>query len=849
MAIQFPQDQNAGRFIDGQQDQQASADEGMEFEMPTDDADVEELPDGSAIVRMETTGPMEDGDFYANLADELDPYDLNKIAMRYMDLVENDKKSREERDKKYEEGLKRTGLGNDAPGGATFMGASKVVHPVMAEACVDFASRAIKEMFPPDGPTRTKILGDVDEEKIQKAERKRDYMNWQLTEQIEEFRDEQEQLLTQLPLGGSQYMKLWYDEKKKRPCAEFMPIDNILLPFAAANFYTAQRVTEMQTITEWEFKNRINSGLYRDIDLIRVSAEPEETHSEKANNKIEGRKFEDNEDGLRKVYHIYTWLELEDDPLTNGESAPYILMVDEHENECVGLYRNWEEGDETQTKLDWLVEFKFIPWRGAYAIGLPQLIGGLSAALTGSLRALLDSAHINNAATMLKLKGAKISGQSQQVDVTQVCEIEGAPGVDDIRKIAMPMPFNPPSAVLFQLLGWLDGAAKGVVTTAEEKIADVNSNTPVGTTQALIEQGAAVFSAIHARLHESQGRVLKILGRLNRWYLEEQRKGEIVADLDIRKEDFASNTDVIPVSDPHIFSETQRMAQSQAVMAIMEKNPDLFNRKVVIERFLKQIKVPGINELMIDVPAPEKRDAANENVAMMLGQSAFAYIEQDHLSHIQAHLEFYQDPIFGSNPSIMPIILPRMMEHIKQHLSLWYLNRMNGYVTKSLGRQPSDYDNPKITPMADKLFAGASQNVTLDTSKVFAKVVPIMQQMAQQMQQLKQTQTPPMTPEAQVLLQTSMAETQRLTAKDQAENQLAVQKLQNQQQIDGAKLEQNQNQFDSEQQLTAAMETEKNLTQERIESARLTRDAAKLQQEQVKTASMLQKEAQTYLGN
>ena len=848
MATQFPQDPNAGRFIDGLSDQQASDDEGMEFEMPTDDADVEELPDGSAIVRMETTGPMEDEDFYANLAEEISPFDLNKIALRYMDLVENDQKSREERDKKYEEGLKRTGLGNDAPGGATFMGASKVVHPVMAEACVDFASRAIKEMFPPDGPTRTKILGDVDEEKIQKAERKRDYMNWQLTEQIEEFRDEQEQLLTQLPLGGSQYMKLWYDEKKKRPCAEFMPIDNILLPFAAANFYTAQRVTEMQTLTEWEFKNRIRSGLYRDIDLIRVSAEPEETHAQKANNKIEGRKFEDNEDGLRKVYHIYTWLELEDDPLTGGESAPYILMIDEHENECIGLYRNWEEGDETQTKLDWLVEFKFIPWRGAYAIGLPQLIGGLSAALTGSLRALLDSAHINNAATMLKLKGAKISGQSQQVDVTQVCEIEGAPGVDDIRKIAMPMPFNPPSPVLFQLLGWLDGAAKGVVTTAEEKIADVNSNTPVGTTQALIEQGAAVFSAIHARLHESQGRVLKILGRLNRWYLEEQRKGEVVQDLDIRKEDFASNTDVIPVSDPHIFSETQRMAQSQAVMAIMEKNPDLFNRKVVIERFLKQIKVPAINELMIDVPSPEKRDSANENVAMMLGQAAFAYIEQDHLSHIQSHLEFYQDPIFGSNPTIQPIILPHMMEHIKQHLSLWYLNRMNGYVTKSLGRRPTDYDDPRITPMADKLYAGAAQNVTLDTAKVFAKVVPIMQQMAQQLQQLKKAQTPPMTPEAQVLLQTSMAETQRLTAKDQADQQLQGQKLQNQQQLDVAKLQQSQQQFDAEQQLEAAMETEKNLTQERIESARLTRDAAKLQQEQVKTATELQREAQTYLG-
>ena len=177
------------------------------------------------------------------------------------------------------------------------------------------------------------------------------------------------------------------------------------------------------------------------------------------------------------------------------------------------------------TKLDHVIEFKFIPWRGALAIGFPHLIGGLAAALTGSLRALLDSAHINNAATMLKLKGAKISGQSQTVEVTQIAEIEGAPGVDDIRKIAMPMPFNPPSQVLFNLLGWLTDAAKGVVTTSEEKIADITSNAPVGTTQALIEQGAAVFSSIHARLHHSQGRLLKVLGRINRWYLDDQRRG------------------------------------------------------------------------------------------------------------------------------------------------------------------------------------------------------------------------------------------------------------------------------------------------------------------------------------
>jgi hypothetical protein len=737
MATEFPIDPEFNRFVGGEQEE--TPDEPVEVELDLDESEIEELPDGSAIVRMEGKGPMEDEDFYQNLADGdvIDSLDLGSMALRYIQLVEKDKEARKQRDKQYEEGIRRTGLGNDAPGGANFNGASKVVHPVMAEACVDFAARAFKELFPPDGPTRTQILGDVDEEKVAIAERKRDFMNWQLTDQVEEFADEQEQMLTQLPLGGSQYLKLWYDDKKKRPCAQFLPIDNVLLPFAAGSFYTAQRVTEVDDISDYEFKRRIDSGMYRDVSFIRATMDPEPTGAQKATNKIEGKSENDNEDGIRRVYHIYTWLELEDDPITKGESAPYILMIDDLDSEVVGLYRNWEEGDDTMTKLDWIVEFKFIPWRGAYAVGLPHLIGGLSAAATGSLRALLDSAHINNAATLLKLKGAKVSGQSQQVEVTQVAEIEAAPGVDDVRKLAMPMPFNPPSPVLFELLGWLTSAAKGVVTTSEEKIADVNANAPVGTTQALIEQGAAVFSSIHARLHKSQGRVLKILQRINRWYLEDMRRGEVVEDLDIKRDDFARSTDVIPVSDPHIFSETQRMAQTQAVMTIMEKNPDLFNRKAVVMRFLKQIKVPQINELMPDTPAPEKQDAANENVAMTIGQTAYAYPEQDHLGHIQAHLDYAKDPVFGGSPLIAPNYIPKAMEHIKQHLALWYLNRMNGYVRKSLGEKPEEYALLADPKPIDQIIGVAAQHVVMDTEQTLAGIMPVIQQMVQTMQQFK----------------------------------------------------------------------------------------------------------------
>lgn len=846
MAQEFPIDPEFGRFIEPLT--QSEGDEGIEVEIDLDDTELTELPDGSVIVEMDTKGPMENEDFYQNLADsdEIDSLELSTIAMRYLELIDKDKKNREKRDEQYEEGIRRTGMGNDAPGGAQFQGASKVVHPVMAEACVDFASRAIKEMFPPDGPTRTKILGKADKEKVEIAERKRDFMNWQLTEQIEEFRDEQEQLMTQLPLGGSQYLKLWYDEKKRRPCAEFVPIDNILLPFSAANFYTSPRVTEIQDISEWEFKSRISSGLYKDIDYIKATSAPIETKPEKANNKVEGINPGENEDGVRRVYHIYTWLTLEEDKYSNGESAPYILMIDEFDNEVVGLYRNWEEGDDTMSKLDWIIEFKFIPWRGAYAIGLPHLIGGLAAALTGALRALLDTAHVNNSLTALKLKGSKVSGQSQNVEITQVTEIEAAPGVDDIRKVAMPLPFNPPSPVLFELLGWLDRAAKGVVTTAEEKIADITSQAPVGTTQALIEQGAAVFSSIHARMHDSQARVLKILSRINRWYLEDMRRGEVVEDLDIKREDFARVTDVIPVSDPHIFSETQRMAQTQAVMAIMDKNPDLFNRKVVIERFLKQIKVPGVNELMVDMPAPMKIDAANENVAMTIGQSAYAYPEQDHLAHLQTHLDYAKDPTLGGNPLIAPSYVPKVMEHCKQHIALWYLTRMTGYVQLSMGKKVDDYELLADPKNVDKLFAIAAQHVAMDSQETLQGILPIIQQM-QQLAKQYQPQ-PPMDASSKVLLDTSMAETQRRAKRDEAELTLQAKKDAQEAEERMAKLQQEYQLAMEEQQLKLAIATGDLELKERIETARITRDAAKLSHEQDKTVLSLIEKGGNY-GN
>lgn len=819
---------------------------GLEGDDKDLDEEVIELDDGSVIINYTPTeGPMKNPEFYANLAEEMDEDVLQALATEYLELIDVDRQAREERDKQYEEGLRRTGLGKDAPGGATFDGASKVVHPVMAESCVDFASSATRELLPSDGIVRSYIKGEVNKQREECADRKANFLNWQLTEQIAEYRDEMEVLFTQLPLGGSQYLKWRYDSEQRRPMTEWIPIDNVLLPYSTTNFYTSARVTEVQDITEDVFQQRVDQGIYRDIGNGYVDdLGPEEmTRSQKANNKIEGKdKPEKNVDGVRRVYEITCFLRLEDDPETDGRRAPYILTIDESTDEVLALYRNWSYGDEKLEKLDWYVEFKFIPWRGAYAIGLPHLIGGLSAALTGSLRALLDSAHISNSQTMLKLKGGRIGGQSDRIEPTQVMEIEGAPGVDDIRKIAMPMPFNAPSNVLFNLLGWLTDAAKGVVTTSEEKIGDMNANAPVGTTQALIEQGAKVFSAIHARLHRSQAKSLAILSRINHWYLEEMdnQSGE---EIEIR--DFANNNDIRPVSDPNIFSETQRLAQAQAILQLAQSAPQLYDLRQAHLRILKQMKIPNIEDILPNPDGVKEANPALENVSMAMGRPAAAYPDQDHLAHIKVHLTFAMDPNYGGSPIIGPSFAPHLLEHLKQHITLHYLQSMRNYVGQAAGGKDVLKLNEErpLDKESEQALAIACQMVAQDGQVEFQPIQPAISQIVQkvaQAQQAQMMQAANSDPTAQVIMKTQMAETERKTQESQAKMQLDVQRQQQEFQLKVAELQQKvqelqakyatQSQVDSQQNATTiALANINNAAKERV--AQITAGAQMDQQQ------------------
>ena len=749
--------------------------EGETVEMDMDaPLDVEDTEDGGAIVTLDEDVDQSDGDFYGNLAETLPEPELNKLGSEFIEMLARDKTSRSKRDEQYEEGIRRTGLGEDAPGGAQFQGASKVVHPLLTEVCVDFSARAIKELFPPQGPVRDFIPGSLTPDKVAKAKRKTTYMNWQLTTQSTEFRAELEQLLTQVPLGGAQYLKITWNEKKNRPEFLFVAIDDLLLPFAATNFYSAQRRSHVQYLTALDFAARVKTGMYRDIDVGSPGMEPERSIVDVANDEIEGRdETSYNEDGLRTVFEIYTFIDIEDD--TDGP-APYIISIDKTSGKVLSIYRNWDEADEDREELQWIVEFPFVPWRGAYPIGLPHMIGGISAAVTGSLRALMDSAHISNSATMIKLKGGSKGGQSLNIQPTQVEEIEGGINVDDVRKLAMPLPFNPPSPVLFQLLGFLVDAGKGVVRTSMEEVGDSNPNSPVGTTLARLEQGMVVYSAMHARLHNSMARVLSILHRLNGSYMDDAKEVEELGEEIAKRADFEGPMDVVPVSDPNIFSESQRFAQVQAVAQRAAALPQLYNARKVEERILETLKVPNAKDLLNPAVEPQNQNAVQENVVATMGKPIVAFPEQDHIAHLKTHLAYMTNPALGMSELIAPTYLPVMIGHLKEHIALWYAAETTELADMAAGESVSEaiqkIKDPKERQAIDRMLAEASQNVVLQAEGIFDSLPPVIKTASEMMKQF--APQPPMDPASQA----AAAETQRRQAADQAKMQLDGQKMQ-----------------------------------------------------------------------
>lgn len=766
------------------------------FEVLEDPNETEIVDDDGAFAddpgQREESAPPDEG-FYDNLAKFLPPYVRQQIVSDLHRKIDADKEARKQRDEQYEEGIKRTGMGKDAPGGADFAGASKVVHPMLTEASIDYQSRIIKEIWPPSGPVKPSVLGTVTKQKTDKAQRVTDHMNHQITNGIRGARATMEVTLAQVPLGGSQYIRQTWDHRLKGPSWQFAPVDKVLVPVNASDFISATRRTFIDTVDLVEFKNRVASGMYLNLELPAPSSSLSDvTRSEAASRRVEG--VEDpgmNLDEDRTLFETLTFLDVTDDMVQafghsgssdtekRGEMCPYLITFDETGNDMLSMYRAWEEGDPAREPIDVLYEFPFIPWRGAYAIGFPQLIGGLSAAATGALRGLLDAAHVNNVPSAIALKGSGSGGQTKIPNPGEIVEMDGAVETDDIRKRVMPMPYNPPSAVLFQLLGFLEQAGRSVVrTTLDETPQNSGTPVPVGTQLSRVEEGLTVFTAIHGRAHAAMDRLLRGLFRLNRLYLPDEVKVDAAGkEILVRRADYEGPCDVIPVSDPTIYSEMQRFTQLQYIQSRQQLYPQLYKPYQVELAGLKLIKWADPESLLNIVPEPKEDNAVNENLATVLGQPIAAYPDQDHLAHLQVHMDFVSSKALGMNPLMAPTVLPPLLKHCVEHIGYFYATQMKDVVQDASGMKFEELssDDPGMRSKFDQLLAWASQSATPQVDAALeGKAMPLL---LQAMQLAKQVMPPPPMDPAAAAAKAAEAETARKAQDDKARNQLDTAKM------------------------------------------------------------------------
>lgn len=770
--------------------------DGESSESP-DDFDVIDNDDGSATLKPKENEEKssEPDDFYTqNLAELLSDEERSDLALEFIPLIEKDRDDRKKHDEQCKKALESTGLTGDAT--PAFPGASVLVHPVLAQASVEFAASAIKEIFPAEGPVRTAIKGKMTRKKLEKAERKREHMNQQLTEEVQEYEDSIAKMLPMLCLWGSQYIRMYWWETGQRPRAEYIPSDKIYLPYHVSSFYSSQRITYEEEISTMEYDLRITSGLYSEFtdieveegaeDASAVGSDPSDTSAtQRAERRVEGRLLENDEEGeSRIVYNIYCYRKLKKDDQSDGY-APYIISINKHTQELLAIYRNWEYEDQTRQAMHWIIEWPMIPWgRIVYSIGTGHLVGQLARAASGSLRALLDSGLAQTAPTLFMTKAVGMSGQATPVQLGAINNIRTNAGLDDIRKSMMAPPFNAPSNVLFELLGFLVQAAQGMVRSTVTDV-DATTNVPVGTQLSRVEQGMKVFSSIHKGLHKAQKRTLAVLHRLNRMHMEDNGKPEDYVNRDDAplafKSDYEGPMDVQPVSDPEIFSEQQRLMQAQATYALSKENPDLMDRKAAIKRMLSAMKVPAPDELIPDPLDPHDENPAAENIKMSMGQVAMALPDQDHLAHLQTHLDYYQSPAYGKNPAILPALAPNMLKHLVQHLIFNYGQLMQNKIQQAIApdfqgdiKDLIGEDSAVMKEMSQAM-AAASPMVTQESAMLFEKALPIIAELSQIVQKM---QPPPPVDPGNAMLQGEQIRAQVKTADTQAKTQIEDKRLQ-----------------------------------------------------------------------
>jgi len=727
----------------------------------------------------------------ANLAEMLDEGYLGEISSELRASYEEDMESRSDWEETYTKGLDQLGVKYEERS-QPFEGASGVTHPLIAESVTQFQAQAYKELLPSGGPVKTQVLGLQDSAREEQASRVKEFMNYQIMEVMEEFDPDMDQLLFYLPLSGSTFKKVYFDEAKQRAVSKFVPAQDLVVPYSASDLATASRVTHVLRMDANEIRKMQIAGFYKDVDISAPEGEADEV-----------RQKVDEIQGISRTYSddIYTILEMHvdldlegfEDMSPTGEptgiALPYIVTIDDGSGKVLSVRRNFEEGSSLAKKQQYFVHYKFMPGLGFYGFGLIHMIGGLGRAATSILRQLIDAGTLANLPAGFKARGVRVRNDDEPLQPGEWRDID-APG-GDIKNSIIPLPYKEPSGTLSQLLGALVEGGRRFVSLADQQTADANGQAPVGTTVALLERGMKVMSAIHKRLHYSQKQEFRVLARIFKDNLPQEYPYDVEGgNRMVMSQDFDDRIDVVPVSDPNIFSMAQRVTLAQTQLQLAQSNPQMHNLHAAYRRMYQALEVQNIDEILPPPPEPKPLDPAIENARALMGEILSTFPEQDHDVHMRVHLAFTKTPLVMTSPQVMGTFYAHIMEHASQKARQMVMTEIQEIIGQAQLAAQSGAIDPQAAQqqimevqqnMQDP--AQMEQLISLQMEKILAEILP-------------QLMTPGDDPMNDPLVQIRMQELalkqqdlQRKTEDDQGNMLVELQKMQQRAATDAARME------------------------------------------------------------
>ena len=630
------------------------------------DVEITETPDGGAEISFDPNAPvMESTSHFQNLADLLDDSILDPLGSQLVADYKDYRSSRKDWEDTYKNGLDLLGFKYERRT-EPFKGASGVTHPVLSEAITQFQAQAYKELLPSDGPVRTQILGAQTPQKQDQSQRVKDFMNYQIMDQMKEYEPEFDQMLFYLPLSGSTFKKVYYDDLLGRAVSKFIPADDLVVPYSATSLDDAEAVVHVIKMSENDLRKQQVNGFYKDVDLAQPAMQTDDIT--KKEQEIEGVK-QTKQDDIYTLLECHVNVDLEgfedtgEDGMPTGIKLPYVITVEEGSRQVLSIRRNYKEGDSKKAKTNYFVHFKFLPGLGFYGFGLIHMIGGLSRTATSALRQLLDAGTLSNLPAGFKSRGIRVRDDAQPLQPGEFRDVD-APG-GNIRDQFMTLPYKEPSAVLLQLLGIVVGAGQRFAAIADMQVGAGNPQAPVGTTIALLERGSRVMSAIHKRLYVGLKEEFKLLADVFKTYLPKEYPYDVVGGTrTIKMMDFDDRVDILPVADPNIFSQTQRISLAQTQLQLATSNPQIHNLYAAYRGMYEAIGVKNINQILPPPAQPTPMDPSMEHIQALAMKPFQAFPGQDHRAHIEAHLNFMQVNMVRNAPMVMGAIQKNILEHI-----------------------------------------------------------------------------------------------------------------------------------------------------------------------------------------